>query len=319
MNQKEINDLFVSLFDKRQPVELFEPITYTLVSGGKRLRPMLTLMGCEIFGGDAASVVPVMRAVEMFHNFTLLHDDIMDNSPTRRGKPTVHMRWDKNTAILSGDAMLIAAYEQLQQMPEMLWPRLMRLFTQTGMEICKGQQYDKNFETRDDVSRAEYLEMIRLKTAVLLGGALKLGAVAAYADEDEAQRLYNVGIALGMAFQLQDDYLDLYGDATTLGKPIGGDILCNKKTFLRIVAREQADTATRSQLQHLLADGSMQPQQRINGVRALYDQLQVPQACDRLINEYMGQCTRQIDAIRVDEALKTPLRQLVADMLHREK
>ena len=208
-----------------KPINLYLPIAYTMESGGKRLRPMLADIAFEMFSGSGDTIKDAARAIEVFHNFTLLHDDLMDNSPTRRNRPTVHTRWNANTAILSGDAMLIKAYEFLGKTPARYWEKLLPLFTKTALEVCEGQQFDMDFETIDDICIEDYFEMIRLKTAVLLACALKMGAILADASDDDQQTIYSLGIALGMAFQLKDDYLDTYGTTETLGKRVGDDIL----------------------------------------------------------------------------------------------
>ncbi|WP_456376960.1 polyprenyl synthetase family protein [Lutibacter sp.] len=233
---------FITYLNKKvkvkEPTNLYEPIHYILQLGGKRLRPILTLMTCELFNGNVKSAHDAALAIEVFHNFTLIHDDIMDSAPIRRGKTTVHKKWDLNTGILSGDAMLILAYQCFETYEPTIFKKLLELFSQTALEVCEGQQLDKDFETRNDVSIPEYLKMITYKTSVLVATAMKMGTIIANAKEDTANAIYNFGLNLGIAFQLQDDYLDTFGDAAVFGKQIGGDITENKKTFLYLKALE---------------------------------------------------------------------------------
>ena len=239
-----------------EPRALFEPIGYTLSLGGKRVRPLLCLLACRLYSDNIATALPIARALEVFHNFTLLHDDLMDKSPIRRGQPTVYRKWNDNTAILSGDAMSIEAYRSLEgiENPQLLF-KVLPFFNKMAIEICKGQQYDMDFEEREHVSVAEYIEMIRLKTAVLLGAALRLGALAAGAYDSDAQILDEVGQALGLAFQIQDDYLDVYGDEKTFGKPIGGDIMNGKKTLMLLYTQAKLERDDRAELDRLMQLG----------------------------------------------------------------
>lgn len=258
-----------------EPAWLYEPIQYTLQEGGKRLRPLLTLMACNLFSEQIERAIPSALAVEVFHNFTLLHDDIMDQADTRRGRAAVHKRWNNNVAILSGDAMMIFAYRLLGNSPTEILPQLLATFNRVAMGVCEGQQWDMDFEGRERVSVAEYLGMIELKTAVLLAGALHMGARCGGATEEQIDLLYRFGIELGLVFQLQDDLLDTYGDAATFGKPIGGDILVGKKTFLLTNAISLASTTQLSHLQALLRNTEMVPQMKIDAVRTLYDELSI--------------------------------------------
>ena len=259
---KEVYNDMESLIEKelervsveQSPVGLYAPIGYALSSGGKRIRPRLVLMGCELFGGDVKAALPLATAIEVFHNFTLLHDDIMDNADTRRGRATVHKKWDANTAILSGDAMLIKAYEQLEGVAASKLPELLHLFSRTALEVCEGQQYDMDFEQSAQVSLSDYFNMIRLKTAVLLGAALKMGAIVANASAEDANHLYAFGINIGIAFQLRDDYLDVYGNEQNFGKKIGGDILCGKRTFLLINAFDRCTASQKQSIGLLLGN-----------------------------------------------------------------
>lgn len=257
-----------------EPRALFEPIGYTLSLGGKRVRPLLCLLACRLYSDNIATALPIARALEVFHNFTLLHDDLMDKSPIRRGQPTVYRKWNDNTAILSGDAMSIEAYRSLEgiENPQLLF-KVLPFFNKMAIEICKGQQYDMDFEEREHVSVAEYIEMIRLKTAVLLGAALRLGALAAGAYDSDAQILDEVGQALGLAFQIQDDYLDVYGDEKTFGKPIGGDIMNGKKTLMLLYTQAKLECEDRAELDRLMQLGQEHREERISGVRCLYDKV----------------------------------------------
>lgn len=260
-----------------EPRALFEPIGYTLSLGGKRVRPLLCLLATRLYSDNIATALPIARALEVFHNFTLLHDDLMDKSPIRRGQPTVYRKWNDNTAILSGDAMSIEAYRSLEgiENPQLLF-KVLPFFNKMAIEICKGQQYDMDFEEREHVSVAEYIEMIRLKTAVLLGAALRLGALAAGAYDSDAQILDEVGQALGLAFQIQDDYLDVYGDEKTFGKPIGGDIMNGKKTLMLLYTQAKLEREDRAELDRLMQLGQEHKEERISGVRRLYDKAGTP-------------------------------------------
>ena len=244
----EINAYIDNLPYDRKPMSLYEPIRYVLSIGGKRIRPVLMLLAYNLYKEDTERIFPSACALETYHNYTLLHDDLMDCAPMRRGHQTVHEKWDANTAILSGDTMLVMAYERMMQCNSEVLPEVIQLFTETALEICEGQQYDVEFETRDDVTEEEYIEMIRLKTSVLLACALKMGAIQAGASAEDAENLYRFGEQMGLAFQLQDDYLDVYGDAATFGKRIGGDIVSNKKTYMLINAYNKANRAQRAEL-----------------------------------------------------------------------
>ena len=238
---EKINSYIENLPYTRKPQSLYEPVKYVLSMGGKRIRPSLMLMAYNMFKDDPESILPTACAIETYHNYTLLHDDLMDNAEMRRGMPTVHVKWDANTAILSGDSMLVLAFQRMMQCSENKLKPVLELFTETSLEIGEGQQYDMDFETRTDVTEDEYIEMIRLKTSVLLACALKIGAILADAPDADADNLYKFGEQMGLAFQLQDDYLDVYGDPAVFGKAIGGDILCNKKTYMLNNAFNRAD------------------------------------------------------------------------------
>ena len=284
-----------------EPRGLYDPISYTLDCGGKRLRPMLVLAACEACGGSASDAMPQALGIEMFHNFTLLHDDVMDRADMRRGKPTVHNRWNESTAILSGDAMLTMSMQLMSKCRENMLAGVMKLFNDTAMQIYEGQQYDMDFESRDDVSVAEYIDMIRLKTSVLLGCACETGAMMAGAPEVTRSAFYRYGVALGLAFQLQDDWLDTYGDPSVFGKNIGGDILNDKKTYLRITAMDKADEHARGRIKSL---NGVRSDEKVAVVRGIYDTLGVADDCRRLIESYLDQTLKELDAIDIPDEAK---------------
>ncbi len=302
----------------RAPQGLYEPIAYTLEAGGKRVRPQLALMAAELYDAVLEQVVPAALALEIFHNFTLLHDDVMDNAPTRRGRPTVHVRWNANTAILSGDQMIIEAYKQLEGVAADKLPQVLRWFNQMATEICEGQQYDVDFEQRDNVTIDEYLNMIRLKTSVLLGHALRIGAFIAGAPENDCENLYNFGINVGLAFQLQDDILDVYGDSATFGKTIGGDILANKKTFMLITARQEAQGENKRILEHWISTNSTgQENEKIAAVTHIYNQLNVRAICEKKMQELTDKALDCLHNIQVTDEKKQPLKLLAEKLLAR--
>ncbi|TKG90106.1 polyprenyl synthetase family protein [Puteibacter caeruleilacunae] len=302
----------------RQPLGLYNPIVYAMEQGGKRIRPCLTLMGYNMFAKDMEQAWPAAMSIEIFHNFTLLHDDIMDNADIRRGNPTVHKKYDENTAILSGDAMSILAYEYLTRLNTNHNTQILQLFSHTALEICEGQQYDMDFENRNDVSVDEYLNMIRLKTAVLLACSLKAGALCADCSQSNADTLYEFGISIGLAFQLRDDLLDTFGDAKTFGKRIGGDIVANKKTFLLLKALELANTSQRQQLDDLLASDSIEEEEKINAVKQIFEQLNIRKLTEDLIETYYSQAMEQIESIDIPNEQKVPLIGLAKKMMQRE-
>ena len=303
----------------QQPELLYAPIVYSLEEGGKRIRPVALLMACNLFRDEIDCAKPAALAVEVFHNFTLLHDDIMDRSDTRRGKPAVHTRWNDNVAILSGDAMMIYAYKLLCGCDRRVLPQLLETFNETAIGVCEGQQYDMDFESRDDVTVDRYLEMIRLKTGVLLAGALKLGAICAEAQPWQAELLYNFGINVGLAFQLQDDLFDTYGDAAVFGKPIGGDILAGTKTFLLTTALKTADAATRGELLARLHDGGMSAAEKIETVRGIYDRLGVRKITEKAIADYFRNADRILNSLEVGIERIVPLQELSETLLNRKK
>jgi geranylgeranyl diphosphate synthase type II len=297
------------------PASLFEPITYILSLGGKRVRPALALMSYNLYREDVKRVIPIALGIEIFHNFTLLHDDLMDKAGMRRGNPTVHIKWNDNTAVLSGDAMLIEAYKEIAKIePGYLQP-VMELFSITATEICCGQQYDMEFEQRMDVTIPEYLEMIRLKTAVLLACSLREGAIVAGASAEDADNLYDFGINVGLGFQLKDDLLDVYGDSTNFGKKIGGDILCNKKTYLFINAL--SDETSREELIFCIDKGSYNEQEKIKAVTAIYDKLNLKEKSENLIDEYYKKAVACLDKVDVGKERKTELYRLAENLMSR--
>ena len=295
----------------QEPRALFEPIGYTLSLGGKRVRPLLCLLACRLYSDNIATALPIARALEVFHNFTLLHDDLMDKSPIRRGQPTVYRKWNDNTAILSGDAMSIEAYRSLEgiESPQLLF-KVLPFFNKMAIEICKGQQYDMDFEEREHVSVAEYIEMIRLKTAVLLGAALRLGALAAGAYDSDAQILDEVGQALGLAFQIQDDYLDVYGDEKTFGKPIGGDIMNGKKTLMLLYTQAKLERDDRAELDRLMQLGQEHKEERISGVRRLYDKAGTPIYAQHEIERLTQEALTKLRGLGLKQERLEPLYQL---------
>ncbi len=295
-------------FASARPEGLFAPIDYTLSLGGKRVRPLLCMLSAQLYGDRLEEALRIAVALEIFHNFTLLHDDLMDRSPLRRGQPTVYRKWDDNTAILSGDVMSIEAYRALAEIesPELL-VRALPIFNQMAVEICCGQQYDMEFEHRDDVSVEEYIEMIRLKTAVLLGASLRLGALSAGANEADALLLDEVGQALGLAFQIQDDYLDVYGDEATFGKPIGGDIVNGKKTLMLLYTRSVLSGEERTKLDRLMSLPREQATERIEGVRQLYDQAGTPGYARERIKVLTEEALGKLRSLEVEPARLEPL------------
>ncbi len=313
MVQQEIAQLDFST----SPQGLFTPMEYILGLGGKRLRPILVLMSANMFKSDLSKITLPAIGIEVFHNFTLLHDDVMDNAPIRRAKPTVHEKWNGNVAILSGDAMSIKAYQYIVSCEDKYLRNVLHVFNQTALEVCEGQQYDMEFETRNDVTVNEYLEMIRLKTAVLLAGSLKMGAIMGDAPEEEADLLYQFGESLGMAFQLQDDLLDVFGDETVFGKKIGGDIISNKKTMLLIKALELAEGDTLNELQDWLNKTDFDHDKKVKAVTAIYEQLGVKEFVTEQINTYFNSSLNYLNQIKVPDENKEGLHTLVNKLINR--
>ena len=314
-----INNEIAKLDWKREPYGLYEPIEYTLAAGGKRVRPQLAMIASRMFDGKDEAVMPAALALEVFHNFTLLHDDVMDKADMRRGRPTVHVKWNENTAILSGDQMLIEAYKLLSGVPADKLPKVLQLFNQMATEICEGQQYDVDFESQEQVALDDYLLMIRLKTSVLLANALQIGAYIAGADEQAQDALYQFGIAVGLAFQIQDDILDVWGDPQTFGKAVGGDISCNKKTFVYLTALQLATTLNHSTqpLNHWYSQVLEDNTEKIAAVKAIFEQLGVREACEAVVAQYTQSALEILDTLPQNTATEQ-LRQL-ANKLHTRK
>ncbi|MDE5623208.1 MAG: polyprenyl synthetase family protein [Alistipes sp.] len=301
-----------------EPEHLYAPIAYSLSGGGKRLRPMLVLLAHAAFVDSVQQALPAAGAVEVFHNFTLLHDDIMDNAAIRRGKPSVHAKWGQNVAILSGDAMLICAYRMLSALPADKLPQVLATFDTMALEVCEGQQYDMDFEQKQKVSVVEYMHMIELKTSALLAGSVQIGALLGGAPEEDCRKLRRFAIELGLAFQLQDDLLDSYGDER-LGKAIGGDILEGKKTYLMVTAMSRADEPTREELRTLLADGNMAPERKIAAVKAIYDKLDVPHLTEQQIELRFERALAQLETLSAAPTRTAPLRDFAAGLMGRKK
>ena len=316
---KLVNDFLAQLPYERKPKSLYEPVEYVLSIGGKRIRPVLTLMGYNLWKEDPERILMPAVGLETYHNYTLLHDDLMDNADVRRGYPTVHRKWDANKAILSGDSMLVLAYQRMQQVPADKLPAVLELFTETALEIGEGQEYDMTFETRNDVTENEYIEMIRLKTSVLLACALKTGALLADAPQEDADRLYRVGEQVGLAFQLQDDLLDVYGDPKVFGKAIGGDITSNKKTYMLINAYNRANDEQRKELEHWIGAKEFNRQEKVAAVTRLYDAIGIRQLCEDKINYYFQQASQTLSEVNVTDERKAQLRQYMDELLHRNK
>ena len=316
---ERVNAAIENLLYPAQPAHLYEPISYTMALGGKRIRPVLVLMACEAVGGDIEKAIMPAVGLEMYHNFTLLHDDVMDKADIRRGKPTVHVKWDDNTAILSGDAMLTMATQLIARADAAVMPQVMELFNRTAMEIYEGQQYDMDFESRGDVTVEEYIAMIRLKTSVLLGCACKMGALIGGADEATAQRFYEIGENLGLAFQLQDDMLDVWGDEATFGKAIGGDIMNNKKTFLLINACQRATDDNRIELALWLNTENASRAVKVPAVTAIYERLGLKELSEAEIAKYNDKAMAAVFETAVDEPAKKAFIDLISRLVKRDR
>ena len=315
---EKVNTYLATMPYVREPKGLYAPIEYVLSLGGKRIRPVLMLLSYQLYKENVDDILPQAAGIETYHNYTLLHDDLMDCADMRRNKPTVHKVWDENTAILSGDAMLVLAYRLMNNCPERYLKQVMDIFSQTALEICEGQQWDMEFETRNDVTVPEYMEMIRLKTSVLLSAALKIGAVLGGASEDDARKLYDFGIKMGLAFQLQDDYLDVYGDSKVFGKNIGGDILCNKKTFMLITALALAKDEDKETLLGWLHATDYAPEEKIRSVTALYNKVGVPELCQVRIDAYYEEGLLLLEKVSVEPSLKEELKKFVCHLMERK-
>ena len=304
--------------ETKEPKNLYEPITYILNLGGKRLRPVLVLMSAEIFDTPFEKALDAALAIEVFHNFSLVHDDIMDDAPLRRGKATVHEKWDLNTGILSGDAMLINAYQLFENYEGTIFKELAQLFTTTAIQVCEGQQYDIDFESRDDVEIEDYLKMIEFKTAVLVGASLQMGAIVAETSEECKKAVYQYGRLLGIAFQLQDDYLDAFGDPKTFGKQVGGDIIENKKTFLYLKALENSGKLDTNNLEDLYAINPMDASGKIEAVKTIFEESGAAELTRKEIAKYTNQAFEILDQIDLPENKKALLKQFGSSLMDRE-
>ncbi len=304
----------------KEPQELYDPINYIMKIGGKRLRPILLLMAYELFDSSVENGLPAAYAIEIFHNFTLVHDDIMDEANLRRGKDTVHHKYDINTGILSGDVMLIYAYQSLMELQEnKAIKAILNVFNEVAIGVCEGQQMDMNFETRDDVQLEEYLKMIQLKTAVLLGGAMQIGALAAGASTEDAQHAYEFGVNTGIAFQLQDDLLDSFGDPEKFGKKVGGDIIQNKKTYLVLKSLELADDVTKTELLYLMSTTNMEEVKKVEAVKAIFTKLDIPNQTSEIKKLYQEKAFDHLNKISVPDEKKQRIKVLAEEMLGREE
>lgn len=315
---KLVNKYLDNLSYDRKPSSLYEPIRYVLSMGGKRIRPVLMLLSYNIFRENPEEILMPACALETYHNYTLLHDDLMDNADLRRGHETVHRKWDANTAILSGDSMLVLAYQRMAQCDKQKMPEVLSLFTETALEIGEGQQYDMDFEHRNDVTEDEYIEMIRLKTSVLLACAMKIGAILAGASKEDADNLYRFGEQIGLAFQLQDDYLDVYGDTRVFGKAIGGDITSNKKTYMLINALLRANDTQRAELEKWISATEFDREEKIAAVTRLYNEIGIDKLAQEKINFYFEQSRKYLAAVSVAEDRKAEITAYAQRMMKRE-
>ena len=317
--QKCVANYMENLNVDGEPHSLYEPISYSLSAGGKRLRPMLTVLACNVFSDNALSALPAAAALEVFHTFTLLHDDVMDNATVRRGKPSVYGKWGTNAALLSGDAMMIYSYKLLQQTPVEYLPAVLGCFNYTAMTVCEGQQVDMEFEKRTDVTMEEYMSMIDKKTAALLAGATMIGAIQGGADTLSRQHLFSFATSLGLAFQLQDDLLDAYGTEEQLGKPIGGDIVEGKKSFLMLTALAKADVATSKRLQSLLDIQTLAAEDKVREVLEIYNSLSVKEIAEQEINKHFSLAMEALASLDAPAERVEPLRELALSLLNRKK
>lgn len=303
----------------RQPYQLYEPILYTLQLEGKRIRPVLTLMACELFGGNIEDALPQAMAIELFHNFTLIHDDIMDNAPLRRGKQSVFKKWDPNIAILSGDTLFALAYQYVQKADKSILPDILDIFNKTAIEVCEGQQYDLNYEIKNHVSVEQYTEMIKLKTAVLFSASLKIGALIGGASMQDANNLCDFGINIGIGFQLKDDLLDTFGEEQVFGKKTGRDILSNKKTFLYLKALEIASETDRKRLINIYSSNEMEKNQKVKTVKSIFQKLDVARLTSDEINKYFNRGLKSLEKVNVDQDEKQKLLVVAQKMVNRNK
>jgi geranylgeranyl diphosphate synthase type II len=317
--QEIVNRELDSLVFKREPSELYDPVEYILSIGGKRVRPAMVLMACSLFSDQVSQAVRCALAIEVFHNFTLLHDDIMDNSALRRNKPTVHEKWNRNIAILSGDVMSILSYRLISECPPESLPDVLALFTDTALKVCEGQQYDMNFETRNNISVDDYIKMITLKTSVLIAASLKLGAILGGALPADSDLMYEFGKNIGIAFQLKDDILDVYGEAKKFGKKIGADIVANKKTYLLLKALEMADEQSRKMLNSLITSSQVDNDLKIAEVIKLFDLLGIREKTETKSWEYYNTGIQALNLVSVKDSEKKALRDLALQLMERER
>lgn len=313
-----INSYIDNLAYSRNPRGLYDPIEYVLSIGGKRIRPTLMLMAYNLYNEDITEILPSAAAIEIYHNYTLLHDDLMDRADMRRNKPTVHKRWNENVAILSGDTMLVLAYKMISKCKSDYLQEVLSIFTETAIEIGEGQQYDMEFESRNDVGEAEYIEMIRLKTSVLLAASLQIGAVLAGAKAEDVRKLYDFGIQIGLAFQLQDDYLDVYGNPDDFGKKIGGDILCNKKTYMLINALLLADKDQHKKLEYWLDKTDYLPDNKISEITSIYNTIGIKEMCKRKIDTYFTQASEILSELGLLSEKKQILKEFTNTLMNRK-
>ena len=315
----KVNDFLGQLPYQRRPASLYDPIRYVLSLGGKRIRPVLMMLSYNLYKEDPERILMQAVGLETYHNYTLLHDELMDNADMRRGHDTVHKKWDANKAILSGDSMLVLAYQRMQQCDQRHLQAVLDVFTETALEIGEGQEYDMSFETRNDVTEEEYIEMIRLKTSVLLACAMKIGAILADAPAEDVENLYKFGEQLGLAFQLQDDLLDVYGDPKVFGKAIGGDITSNKKTYMLINAVNRANAEQRSELMKWIDAKHFDRSEKVAAVTALYDQIGIRELCEQKINFYFDECRKYLAKVHVSDERKQQLLDYTDEMMKRRK
>ena len=319
---KEISVLVNEAIKKRkfptEPAELYEPLEYIMQLEGKRFRPCLLLLAKNLFSNEISDSIDLAVAVEYFHTFTLIHDDIMDDAPLRRGKPTIHEKWNSNIAILSGDVMFVAAFELISSAPDKHLSQILRIFNKMAREVCEGQQFDMNFESRKHVTIDEYLKMISLKTAVLLGASLEIGAVLGNASAVDASHLYHFGLNMGIAFQLRDDMLDVYGSPEIFGKRVGGDILANKKTYLLLKALEEADASVKNQLEGFLTKNYLEPSLKISQVKSIYDSLNIDELAAETINFYSSEAFKHLAGLNLPEERKQILLNFCAEFSKRQ-
>lgn len=316
--RKAIEEKITEISYPPSPKGLYEPIDYILKIGGKRIRPVLTLMAHNLFKENIEEAIPPALGIEVFHNFTLLHDDVMDNADIRRGQETVHKKWNENTAILSGDAMMILAYDFISQSAKSCCNEVFQLFNQTALEVCEGQQFDMNFEKRMDVSTEEYLEMIKLKTSVLIAAALQIGGITGGANHQQQTALYQFGLNVGLAFQLQDDYLDVFASEEKFGKAIGGDIVQNKKTYLLISALNASNKATVDQLKWWIEKKEFDRQEKVDAVRNIYLELGIGDQVQKLSKEYFAQGIQHLQLLGIGNERKAPLQSIVSKLMYRD-